>query len=184
MIDEKLKNEITETLKQSPISCEVLHGEAALKWLLLMKPDADLSLQISALGHDIQRGADKAEIDWRDEKISPEEYLEQHQKGSAEALKKILTKFNYEDGLIEKVICLVEKHEVGGDDEQNLLKDADSISYFECNVPMFLNRFGEEKTREKIRSMFDRSSKRAKEIILEMQIPVPEAQRLIDEELK
>lgn len=64
---------------------------------------------------------------------------------------------------------LVSKHEVGGNDDQNLLKDADSISFFENNVDHFVNKkVGEtskEKVKDKFEWMFNRiSSEKAKQI--------------------
>jgi len=64
---------------------------------------------------------------------------------------------------------LISKHEEGGNDDQNLLKDADSISFFENNVPLFLTKHvsevGKEKVKEKFDWMFNRiTSEKAKQI--------------------
>lgn len=63
---------------------------------------------------------------------------------------------------------LVSKHEEGGNADQNLLKDADSISFFENNVPIFLNiakKIGKEKVKQKFDWMYNRiTSKKAKQI--------------------
>jgi len=74
-----------------------------------------------------------------------------------------------EQNLIDKVKMLVLKHEEGGNDEQNLLKDADSISFFENNVPIFLTeqvaKKGKDKVKEKFNWMFNRiTSEKAKQI--------------------
>jgi len=57
---------------------------------------------------------------------------------------------------------LVGNHEVGGDDEQNALMDADSISFFETNAEMFVNEKapveGKKKVKEKLDWMFNRIS--------------------------
>ena len=64
---------------------------------------------------------------------------------------------------------LVSKHEEGGNDDQNLLKDADSVSFFETNISLFLTKHvqdvGKEKVREKFDWMYKRiTSEKAKQI--------------------
>ena len=71
--------------------------------------------------------------------------------------------------MVEKVIMLISKHEVGGNDGQNLLKDADSISYFENQIQHFLTAkvadVGKAKVKEKFDWMFSRiTSNKAKDI--------------------
>lgn len=36
------------------------------------------------------------------------------------------------------------RHEVGGTPDADILKDADSLSYFDTNLPLYLRREGEE----------------------------------------
>ena len=60
-------------------------------------------------------------------------------------------------------------HEDGGDPESDLIKDADSISYFEMNSLKHANNaamiLGMEKTRNKLDWMYNRiSSEKAKKI--------------------
>ena len=70
---------------------------------------------------------------------------------------------------IERVKMLISKHEVGGNEDQNLLKDADSLSFFENNVDFFVKeqtaRTSREKVKEKFDWMFERiTSDQAREI--------------------
>jgi hypothetical protein len=55
---------------------------------------------------------------------------------------------------------LIAKHEEGGDDDQNLLKDADSLSFFENNIDHFFNDMvgiiGKEGLLRKFQWMFER----------------------------
>lgn len=61
------------------------------------------------------------------------------------------------------------KHEIGGDDDQNIIKDADSsINYFETNADGFITKFlpaiGYEKIKTKFDHMYHRiSSDKARE---------------------
>lgn len=184
MINQELKNEISAIIKESPIHNDLDHANAALKWLLYLNPDADLALQISAFGHDIDRGVSKLTEKDRPKEVPYEKYKNDHARRSAEILTKILEERNYDQKFIEKVQNLVEKHEVGGDEDAEYLKDADSIAYFEFNIPMYLDRNGEEATRHKIHFMYDRASESAKNIIKEMKFTDPQIKKLIEEEIK
>lgn len=70
--------------------------------------------------------------------------------------------------LIERVTHLISRHEVGGDDEQNALMDADSVSFFETNAENFVRKKilteGYEKVKSKLDWMYNRiCSKEGKE---------------------
>ena len=77
-----------------------------------------------------------------------------------------------DEAIINTVVHLIGRHEVGGDAEQNALMDADSVSYFETNAEMFVTeraaRDGYQKVKEKIDWMFNRiSSEKHKEFARE-----------------
>jgi len=64
---------------------------------------------------------------------------------------------------------MILKHEFGGDEESNLIKDADSISYLEINVLQHIKKlvvvFNKNKIKRKTDWMFERiSSENAKQI--------------------
>ena len=50
---------------------------------------------------------------------------------------------------------LVAKHEVGGDPDQNMLMDADSISFFENQIPQFLTRILKETSKQAVKEKFE-----------------------------
>jgi hypothetical protein len=101
---------------------------------------------------------------------------------SAKYLEQFLQERGHDSKLIEKVKRLVTRHEVGGDEESNLIKDADSISFFECNVPIYIQRNGIEKARFKIKYMFDRvTSNKAKGIIKNIKYSDPKIDQLVKE---
>ena len=64
--------------------------------------------------------------------------------------------------LIEQVCELVRRHEVGGDERSDLLKDADSISYFEVNLPHYYDRHGWEETKRRCLWGYKRLSEKMK----------------------
>ena len=61
-------------------------------------------------------------------------------------MEEILHEFKVEKSIIYEACRLVKCHEVGGDVYSDLLKDADSISYFEVNMPLYFQREGYEET--------------------------------------
>lgn len=177
----KLEKEIEETLPNSPIEFEPVHSKLTLKWVLKLKPDADEALQIAALSHDIERAVTGiTEKDLKDySKIS--EFKKEHSLRSAKIICDLLKKQGYSKEIIEKVKHLVENHEFGGDEESNILMDANSLAYFEYNVPFYLKRNGEERTKKKIRFVFDRMSEKAKEIVRKFRFKNPAVDRIFRE---
>ena len=69
-----------------------------------------------------------------------------------------------EQSVINEAFRLVERHEVGGDPRSDLLKDADSISYFEVNMPLYFQREGYEETLKRCIWGYHRLSPKMKEI--------------------
>jgi hypothetical protein len=162
---EKIKDEILETLKRSPIETEPIHAQAVLKWILILKPDADEALQIAALSHDIERGITGImEKDLQDYS-QIDNFKKEHALRSAKIISEIMRKHGYQEEIITKVEILVKNHEVGGDDEANILRDADSIAYFEYNIPSYFKRNSRDRTKEKIKFMYKRIPENIKKII-------------------
>ncbi|OGC47342.1 hypothetical protein A2886_00160 [candidate division WWE3 bacterium RIFCSPHIGHO2_01_FULL_42_13] len=178
---DNIKQEILDTLKNSPLDFEATHAQLVHKWVLILKPDADESLQIAALSHDIDRAITGiTEKDLKDyTKI--DEFKQEHAKRSAKFISEILEKHKYPKTVIQKVKLLVEGHEVGGNEEINILRDADSVAYFEYNIPSYMKRNGYERTKEKIRWMFVRMSPEAKVMIKDLDYSDPEIKSIIDE---
>lgn len=138
-------------------------------WLLELKPNADEAFCISAVAHDIERAFrdlnnDKAETDG----FLDDFFLKYHPQKGAEIMGEFLKTQNADEVLIERVRHLISKHETGGDNEQNLLRDVDSVSFFENNVDVFIKRIdelGKDKIKEKFDWMFNRiTNDKAKEI--------------------
>ena len=161
---EKLKNKILEIISNSPIPEDLEHAKNTLSWILRLKPDADSSLKIAALGHDIERAV--PERIKRNKFKDFDEFKSAHALRSAEILKKILVEFNYPKSIIDEVYDLVKKHEHGGDLKSDILKDADSLSFFENNIKYFYKREGFDKTLERAIWGIKRLSPQAKNFFL------------------
>ncbi|MFA7243922.1 MAG: DUF4202 family protein [Patescibacteria group bacterium] len=122
------------------------HFERALYWVKILKPDADEALQIAAYCHDIDRST------WMNSKDRPAiskklmlqdlEAIREHEEHGAEMMYDFLVANGADESLAEKVRHLISRHEEGDDDEQNVLKDADSISYFETNAERHIAELG------------------------------------------
>ena len=118
------------------------HADNTLYWLLRLKPDADVALQLAALGHDIDRASpDKVR---RQDFSDYDSFKAAHARHGAEILEALLRRHGIPDALVERTGELVRRHEVGGTPDADILKDADSLSYFDTNLPLYLQREGEE----------------------------------------
>lgn len=170
----KLEKEIEKIIAKSPVKTESVHSKATKKWLLKLKPDADEALQIAALAHDIERAFNIRES------ASPEDFSRyvaikaKHAKKSAKIIGDLLKKHGFNAVFIRRVKHLIELHEIGGDADSDLLRDSDSLSFFGDNIENYFEIFGEEKTKCKIKFMYNRISERAKRIVKKFKYKNPE----------
>jgi hypothetical protein len=97
-----------------------------------------------------------------------------HARNGAGILRDILVECGVsDDALTQEVHHLVCAHEVGGDPRAELLKDADSISYFDVNLPLYFEREGWEETRRRCTWGYLRLSERARSIVANMKFGEP-----------
>ena len=177
----KLKIEILDILKKSPLDFEVIHANLVHKWVLVLQPNADEALQIAALSHDMDRAITGiTEKDLKDYS-QIENFKSEHAKRSAKFISEILKKNNYSKEIVSKVAYLVSNHETGGDNESNTLMNADSIAYFENNISSYLKRNGLERTKSKIEFMYHRMSPEARKKVKRLAIKSKEIRKLIEE---
>lgn len=178
-----LRKEVETILPKSPLDFELIHSGLVLKWVLKLKPDADEALKIAALAHDIDRAitgiTEKDLMDYS--KIN--EFKKEHAIRSAKFIGGIMKKYGYPEETIAKVKHLVENHESGGDEESNILMNADSLAYFDYNIPSYLKRNGEERAKEKIRFMYNRLSPEAQKLLTKIEFSNPEIDKLVKESL-
>jgi len=145
---ECIKRRIEETVERSRVPEDPLHARNTLEWLLKLKSDADLALQIAALGHDIERAVEERKV--RRENFSDyEEFKKAHALNSARILEEIMKECGVDEDLINDVVDLVKKHEWGGDERADLLMIADTLSFFEVNLPFYFQRNSVEETKRR-----------------------------------
>lgn len=147
------------------------HLKRTVYWARALDPAADEAVLIAALTHDIQRaeGDRPAITDEAFKDFNVEDYLQYHQEKGGEMMEDFLIRSNAPVELAKKVNHLISKHEVGGDREQDLLRDADSISFLENLVDLFIEEkipdFGFEAVQKKFKWMFERiGSDKAKQL--------------------
>lgn len=151
---------------------ESKHATRTVFWIKELYPESDEAMLIAAIAHDIERAFRKHELDGiknNKEGFLNKEHIKYHQEKGAEIIGDFLNKQGAEDDLINKVKMLVSKHEVGGNKEQNILKDADAISFFENNVDYFIEKLlaeiGKKEVIAKLDWTFNKiTSSKAKEI--------------------
>ena len=134
-------------------------------WLQRLKPDASEEMLLAALTHDMERafpGPDSPSLDPRDGVDNPI-YNIAHCERSARIVSSYLREQGTPQESIEEVARLIRAHEYGGDEEENIVQAADSLSFLEVNVDVFLSWMdaGDEKwnadaVRAKFNWMYER----------------------------
>ena len=157
------KQKIRAIISKSRVPEDPIHAENVLEWLLKLKPDADEALQIAALAHDIDRADERRKIQ-RADFNDYNQFKAAHAHNSAKILKTILLECQVEQPIVDNACWLVERHEIGGDAHADLLKDADCISYFEVNMPLYFQREGYEETLKRCIWGYQRLSPKMKQI--------------------
>ncbi|MDD4289752.1 MAG: DUF4202 family protein [Patescibacteria group bacterium] len=160
-----LKKEIWSIIPKSPIKSDLKHSKLVLKWVLILCPNACEELQISAIGHDIERAITGITEKNIKNYSKIKQFKKQHASRSAKLLSEILKKYNYSNKQINQVKYLVKNHDTGGDSDVEILMSADSLAYFEYNIPFYLKNYGEERTIEKCRFMYERLPESAKKLV-------------------
>ncbi|MAG22050.1 MAG: hypothetical protein CL943_01950 [Candidatus Diapherotrites archaeon] len=166
----KVEQFVKEAFEKSATGKSIAHFENTVYWIRQLRPDADEPIIIAAFAHDIARAFRKTNTEqtFKTKEFNDPAILEEHQKEGAIIISRFLKKEGYEQEKIERIKNMIGKHEVGGDAESNLIKDADSLSYFETNAIKHVGlakTLGTEKVRKKMAWMFERiSSPKAKEI--------------------
>jgi hypothetical protein len=136
---------IRATILRSPIPEDPSHAQNTLDWLMLLWPDSGPALQAAALGHDIERAYPYQRVNKSDYN-NYDAYKKAHAENSAQLLAALLIESKCPGVFVDQVIRLVERHEAGGDEMSDRLNQADSLSFFDNNLPYFYARRGYEET--------------------------------------
>lgn len=184
---ECVKQKIRAIIANSRVPEDYKHAENTLQWLLKLEPEADQALQIAALAHDIDRAVEAQKV-CRSEYEDYNAFKTAHARNGGRILRLLLVKCGTPKSIIDEACRLVELHEVGGDPRTDLLKDADSISFFEVNMPFYYQREGWEETKRRCIWGYQRLSSRlkiiAKKITYENNIQRKELTTLLKEAIQ
>ena len=158
------KQKIRAVIAGSRVPEDPRHADNTLEWLLRLDPDAGDALQLAALAHDIDRADDVRKVK-RADFDDYDAFKAAHARNGAKILRPILNACDVAGDIVDEVCRLVEVHEVGGDPRSDLLKDADSISYFDVNLPLYYQREGWAETQRRSLWGYRRLTQRAQEIV-------------------
>jgi hypothetical protein len=173
--------EIKTITKNATDKTEYYHSQSVWQWVLKLRPDADIALQIAALGHDIDRSFEDYRI-MKAKFATYDEYKKEHALLSAKITCDILKKHNFDQATIDKVKNLIENHEVGGEGDVEVLKEADSITFF-SSLPHYRQTHTQKETTDKIKFMYNRLNETAKSIINQIDFKNTESAKLFKEAL-
>jgi len=169
---EEIMIEIKSVLMGYKGGKELPHANGTLNWLLKIKPDADDTAKIAAFGHDIERALEKRvwiKIDNLVDNFSKYKQDKRiHAEGGAEAIDGILQKWKVSDEERAMVRNMVANHEDGGNEEADIIRDCDSLSYLSENFDGFLKKYGSNIAKVKVEEMFGRITEARKKLGLEL----------------
>jgi hypothetical protein len=177
----QVRARIGELVVGSAVPEDPRHSTNTLEWLLKFEPEADEALQLAALGHDIDRAVGASKV-LRADFSDYDDFKAAHAKHSAEMLLEILQQCGVGDRtLADELYRLVCAHEVGGDTRSDLLVDADSLSYFDVNLPLYRDRNSPEETLRRCVWGYRRLSERARIFAAHLHPPDGELALLMEE---
>jgi hypothetical protein len=158
------KGKIRKVIAASKVPEDPGHADNTLAWLFKLDPKTDPAMQIAALAHDIDRAVEARKVrrcDFDDYDV----FKAAHAQNGAKILREILDDCQVAKDITDEACRLVTLHEIGGDSRSDLLKDVDSISYFDVNMPLYFQREGWDETKRRCVWGYRRLSSQGKEIV-------------------
>ncbi len=125
-------------------------------WLLQLCPAASQALRLAALTHDMERAFPGPDSPQARSSVD-HEYNRAHSARSAAIVGAFLREQQADQELVAGVEALIRVHEYGGWPEADLLQAADSLSFLEVNISMFLHSIPADddgSRREEVRHKF------------------------------
>ena len=173
-----VKKQIGEVIKKSLVPEDPIHSKNTLEWLLKLRPDADEALKIAALGHDIERAIEERKVK-REWYKSYDEFKDAHASNSAKILAEIMKDCKINRKLANDIFFLVGHHETGGTDDADVLRDADTISFFQVNLPYYFVRNGVKETKKRFRWGYRKLPENLKRVVAEFDYQNKELESLV-----
>jgi len=169
---EQVKQFIQYSFNQRIHEKSTKHFDRTVYWLKQIKPDADEAMLIAAYAHDAARAFSEKDTEeiFKEKEFTDQTILTEHQVTGARIVAGFLRKECYDEESIKRVYRMIRHHEEGGDEESNVIMDADSISYLEINAVRHIalvNSLGKDKIKRKIDWMYKRISSHKAKIVAE-----------------
>jgi hypothetical protein len=131
------------------------HLLQSLAWLDRIAPGSSEAVRLATLTHDMERafpGPDQPSM----KDFNDHDYYVAHSDRSARFVCAWLREQAADEGLVAEVDALIRAHEVGGWPEANLVQAADSLSFLETNIDLFLGMVESGKrSADEVRKKFD-----------------------------
>lgn len=118
---------MVDAFERANDTANISHHRRTVHWIQKLKPDAGEALLIAGTLHDIERAFHG---DWKAGSSDPEK-LARHQELSSQEAEIFLRSEKADEWLIAEVKRLIEHHEEGGDEDQNILCNADVLAWLE-----------------------------------------------------
>jgi hypothetical protein len=171
---------IRSAISGSKVPEDPLHAENTLAWVLKLLPEADVALKVAALGHDIERAIETRRVQ-KNRFRSFDEFKAAHASNSAEILRSILGECGVDEHVKIEVCRLVRLHETGGDERSDILKNADALSYFQDNLPLYFARNGWMETKRRAKWGYARLSPQLRQIVARFRFESEDINALLHE---
>ena len=163
----KVWKEAKDIIDSSPVPEDPIHARNTLKWLLRLYPKADKRLRLASLVHDIERAIPEKKVK-REDYRNYECFKKAHAKNSAIIIKEIMERNGICKEAIKDVVFLVENHETGGSFRADLLKEADSLSFFDVNLHFYAKRHSSDEVIDRCIWGYRRLSDKGKKLALDI----------------
>lgn len=163
-----IENEIGDIISRSDLPEDYAHARGVKEWVIKFRPDADWALQLAAFAHDIERALPQRKV-IRSKFSDYNDFKNAHALNSAKVIQKILDEYPLSRKVKNKILSLIRNHELGltNDVDIAILKDADSLSFFEVNLLAYAERNDESEILSRMIWGYQRLSKRARQIVKE-----------------
>ncbi|HEY0756603.1 MAG TPA: DUF4202 family protein [Ktedonobacteraceae bacterium] len=143
-------------------------------WLLRLHPTASEALRLAALTHDMERAFPGPDSPQSRSGVD-HDYNRAHSERSANIVGAFLRQQEAAELLVAQIMDLIRVHEYGGWFEANLLQAADSLSFLEVNITLFLQSIPKDDDGSK------HAQVRTKFVWMYERIQVPEARHLAEQ---
>ena len=172
------KKRILDIVKASQVPEDYPHALNTAKWIRkLGVQDAPL-LEIAALGHDIERSMAGVKVR-RSDFSDYDSFKAAHAENSARIVARIMRECGWDEASVDKVARIIRLHESGGDEEADLLRDADSLSFFEVNLPYYFQRHDLAEVERRCRWGYGRISSKLRNLVREFRYSDKKLNQLI-----